>query len=246
MRKVPQYDSQLTLSPTSREQLTTAVEPRRKLLETSQREKFPYTIEACGITLEVDGGVFSPKYFESSGFFCEMLPPVKGLRLLDMGCGCGIVAIASALADASIADAVDITASAVANTRRNAARIGVSHIVHAWQSDLFSEVPENSEYDVIFWNPPWVFIEPTYLYRSQLEMSVFDPGYLLLSRFLSEAPHRLSSEGRILLGFGDFGNSAELDRLVDQFSYSKNEIARRSGKAPDHFTYILYEIRPSR
>lgn len=246
MPKVSQDDSQLARSQISHEQSAIAIGPRRELLEASQCEQFPYTIVACGITLEVDGGVFSPKYFESSGFFCEMLPPVKGLRFLDMGCGCGVIAIASALANASIADAVDIVPSAVANTRRNAARLGVSHIVHAWQSDLFSEVPENSQYDVVFWNPPWVFIEPTYVYRSQLEMSVFDPGYLLLRRFLSEAPHRLSSEGRILLGFGDFGNLAELDRLVDQFSYSKNEIGRKSGKAPDHFNYILYEICPSR
>jgi release factor glutamine methyltransferase len=164
--------------------------------------------------------------------------------MLDMGCGCGVVGIFSAVRGASAVDAVDIAPAAVANTRRNIQKLGLANLVRTWESDLFNAVPAQSQYDLVFWNPPWVFIDPSYIYRSQLEMSVFDPGYLLLSRFLSEAPPRLSSGGRVLLGFGDFGNLAELDRLANQFSYSKTEIGRRTGKAPDHFNYMIYEMRP--
>lgn len=50
---------------------------------------------------------------------------LRGLRVLDYGCGSGILAVASALWGATEIDAVDIDASAVESTRVNAAGNGV-------------------------------------------------------------------------------------------------------------------------
>jgi methylase of polypeptide subunit release factors len=222
------------------------LQQRRALLKASQDEKFPYIVDLCGMSLEVDCGVFSPKWFQSSRLFCEMLPSVSGLRVLDMGCGCGVIAIYSALDGATVADGVDIMMEAVENTRRNAELLGVSDIVHCWQSDLFSEVPCQNQYDLIFWNPPWLYVNENYQFGSQLEMTLFDPGYKKIDRFLSDAISRLSHKGRILLGFADFGEIEKLSRLAFSYSYSMKKLAQRTGKAPEFYQYMLYEFRPEK
>jgi methylase of polypeptide subunit release factors len=221
------------------------IESRRALLEKSQQENFPYTVEVCGMSLLIYRGVFSPKWFESSGLFCDMLPSMSGLKFLDMGCGCGVITIKAALSGASVADGVDIAREAVVNTHRNAKRLGVSHLVRCWQSDLFSEISPNSQYDVIFWNPPWLFLNSTYRYKSLLEMSLFDPGYTLLTRFFKEALLRLSPDGRMLLGFADFGEVHKLEDMASRFRYTLKELKRRPGKlSQNSFTYFIFELRP--
>jgi ribosomal protein L11 methyltransferase len=71
-------------------------------------------------------------------------PPV-GQRVLDYGCGSGILAIGATLHGAAQVDAVDIDETAVQSTRDNAAANGVS---------LTAGVPEcaRSEYDTVLAN----------------------------------------------------------------------------------------------
>lgn len=62
--------------------------------------------------------------------------PPAGARVLDYGCGSGILAIAAALHGAAAVDAVDIDEQAVAATRANAAANGISDDV------LRADLPE--------------------------------------------------------------------------------------------------------
>lgn len=65
---------------------------------------------------------------------------VRGLRVADAGTGCGLVAIAAALAGAESVDAVDTDPQAVAAAVRNAATAGVHIDARAGDLDTIGEV----------------------------------------------------------------------------------------------------------
>ncbi len=75
-------------------------------------------------------------------------------RVLDMGCGSGILAIAAAKVWRAETLAVDIDARAVATTRENARRNGVAARVRARRSDGFRdpEIARRAPYDLILAN----------------------------------------------------------------------------------------------
>jgi 16S rRNA (guanine1207-N2)-methyltransferase len=73
---------------------------------------------------------------------------LSGQRVLDLGCGSGVIAAVAASRGAQ-ADAVDADAVAV----EAAARTGAPHGVRAYPSDLFSTV--SGPYDRILTNPPF-------------------------------------------------------------------------------------------
>ena len=88
----------------------------------------------------------------------------KDERCLDVGCGCGILAIQLALNDAAHVHAIDIERPAVANTLSNAFRNGVAQRVAAEQIDLYQWEPEE-RYDLVvaslYQMPVDPFEEPT-------------------------------------------------------------------------------------
>ena len=105
------------------------------------------------VTVETAGGVFSPGRLDLG---TEVLlrsvpePPATG-DLLDLGCGWGPVALTLALESPSATVwAVDVNQRALDLVRRNAARLGLSH-VHAVTPDA---VPEHVDLAALWSNPP--------------------------------------------------------------------------------------------
>lgn len=99
-------------------------------------------------------GVFSTEGLDlgTSVLLRESEPPVKAGRLLDLGCGWGPVAVA--LADhcpGAVVDAVDTNALALALTKENAQRAGVTTRVRAM---LPEEADPGARYEEIWSNPP--------------------------------------------------------------------------------------------
>jgi len=74
---------------------------------------------------------------------------VAGQRVLDYGCGSGILAIAAALLGAETVWAVDIDRQALLATRENARRNNVSKRI---ETGLPTELPANLQYDVLLAN----------------------------------------------------------------------------------------------
>jgi len=64
------------------------------------------------------------------------LADLSGRRVLDVGCGTGVLAIAAALRGAALVDALDIAPAALDATRANAIRNGVADRVHLVDADL--------------------------------------------------------------------------------------------------------------
>lgn len=107
------------------------------------------------ISLETQKGLFSPEHIDRGTL--AMLSHVKfdsGMRIMDLGCGCGIVGITAAkIAGEENVFMSDADPKAVEVARRNAERNGVSGVT-LYISDGFRDV-EASGFDLILSNPPY-------------------------------------------------------------------------------------------
>ncbi len=221
----------------------------RALLERSEKLfSKPYHVLICNHEFVVHPGVFSPAYADGTEFFAERLPYREGEVFLEIGCGIGATAVFAALRGAKEVLAVDINPLAVTNTRENARIHGVSGIVTTRVSDVFSNVP-GRKYDTIYWNMPFLEVPNNYRYRSMLERSLFDPGYRLNERFILESPQFLTPKGRVLIGFGNIGNTRRLQSNANRagFNTCRQISARTSlieaGPRSSLLKFVLLQLR---
>lgn len=107
------------------------------------------------VSLETRPGLFSPEHVDRGTL--AMLSHVKiasGMRIMDLGCGCGVVGIVAAkIAGEENVFMSDADPMAVETARRNAERNGVSG-VQVCVSDGFQSV-DASGFDLILSNPPY-------------------------------------------------------------------------------------------
>jgi release factor glutamine methyltransferase len=210
---------------------------RRELLEKSQRVvSFPYVSEVCELEFVINEGVFPPRFFEGSSVFCSLFPFREGDQFLDLGTGCGVMAVLAALYGASRVTAVDINPAAVDNARENARLHRVDQVVDVYVSDVFSAVDPRCQFDTIYWNLPWIFVEAGYEFGSLL-----DPGYEALRIFLKDARKFMKASGRILLGFSDMGDVQLFETLVREYGFCIVSTRRRRSLS-NEFEFILYEL----
>ena len=107
------------------------------------------------LTLETRNGLFSPEHIDRGTL--AMLSHAKidsGMRVMDLGCGCGIVGIwAAKIVGEENVFMSDADPMAVETAARNAERNGVGG-VSIYLSDGFQAV-EASGFDLILSNPPY-------------------------------------------------------------------------------------------
>lgn len=217
-------------------------EDRKRLLLRSQESNRRRTADVGGHEFVVHAGVFSPAYFESTSVFAELIDVEKGERFLEIGSGCGAIAVLAALRGAGSVVASDITSVAVANTADNAEFHGVDDRVTVTISDVYNELPRGYLFDTIFWNSPWVVAPEGVKPESQLELSITDPGYEGIARFLEEGHRWLVPNGRILLGFANFGDKGKLDALTREAGLAVRERRERPSNTDANVDYSLYEF----
>lgn len=219
------------------------INTRLALLTASQGEEFPYTVSVSGHSFVIHKGVFSPRYFESPEIFSSIFPYRAGDTMLEMGCGAGYTSIIGALKGAKRIVAVDCSPAAIQNALINIANHRVEDVITVIKSDLFAAIDTCERFQTIYWNMPWVYAPDTWTDRTILERSVLDPGYRHTERFLQQAFQFLATGGRLLLGFGNFGNTDEFLRLARLHSYEIEIFCERpSIRNPDD-VYYLYQLR---
>ena len=107
------------------------------------------------ITLETQKGLFSPEHIDRGTL--AMLSHVNieaGMRVMDLGCGCGVVGIVAAkITGEENVFMSDADPLAVETARRNAERNHVAG-VNIYLSDGFKNV-DASGFDLILSNPPY-------------------------------------------------------------------------------------------
>jgi 16S rRNA G1207 methylase RsmC len=153
-----------------------------------------YSVTVGAMNLLVLPGVFSPRYSHSSDFLIENMPDCKGARVLDMGCGTGVLGLAAlALHGASHATFVDVNPVAVENVQLNLTQMALAHRGRAMVSDLFERI--EGRFDLILSNPPFWNRKP----HTMLERSCFDEDHRFLRALLHDASSYLTTGGRLAL-----------------------------------------------
>lgn len=132
------------------------------------------------------------------------LPPLEdlsgpGFRALDLGTGCGVIALSLAQSGAPHVIATDISERALTLARANARLNGMDDRIEFRQGDLFSPVA-GEEFDLIASNPPFVITPrtsqddaPRYDYRDAGMI-----GDALAARVVQEAPAHLTEGGTLI------------------------------------------------
>ena len=187
----------------------------------------PRWARVAGLRLYVDRAVFNPGMHFTSGFLaCYLARPgtmPAGGRVLDMGTGSGVGAIAAARAGAGRVVAVDINPAAVACAAGNVRRYELQNRVDVRAGDLFAPVA-GERFDLILCNPPYFRGTP----RTPAEAAFLGgPQYEWLDRFAAEAGAHLAPGGRILVVLGDAADVPALLARLAAPGWRISEVARR-------------------
>ncbi len=190
------------------------------------------------IRISVRPGVFHPGFFFSTRFILHFLgsQKIKGKRLLDLGCGSGVISIFSQRRGA-IVTAVDVNPEAVQNTLENSMRNNTE--VSAFVSDLFDSIPPTL-FDWIVVNPPYYPVD-----AKTDEEKAWNCGqnHEYFERFFAQLAGYISSESKVLMILSDV---CDLERIFDIASSKNFRFEKISEKSvwADGKNY-LYFIKPN-
>lgn len=146
------------------------------------------------ITIELDEDVYAPS--DDTFLLLHSIEVSEGERVLEVGTGCGIIALHCARAGA-VVTAVDVSEMAVENAKRNAEN---NHIgLDVRRNDLVKGIDET--FDVVIFNPPYLSCE------GAEKLVAEDAGQLiggkrgaeLSVRFLDEVASVLNDGARIYI-----------------------------------------------
>jgi len=205
-------------------------------IDRKQRREDNQEVSFEGFPYRVKRGVFSPdpRLTNSASMMARLMPKVEGKRVLDLGTGCGVLAILAAKRGAKEVVAVDNDSDALANAQENADRYEVRDKITFVEGNLFEGT--DGEFDVILANLP---IDPR---PPAWRVSTSDVNKVA-REFLEQVRSKLSPKGAALLTWASFG---DLKRLEDDLE--ELEISFREPTIEETFgvTWYLYEIRKNR
>jgi len=150
-------------------------------------------------------------------------------RVLDIGTGCGCIAIATArMMPGARVDAVDISADALALAALNVRRHRLGRRVRLIESDYFSAL-RAERYDIIVSNPPYVgaremrSLPPEYRHEPRLALASGRDGMDAVRAILAAAGRHLNPGGVLIVEVGN------------------TEVAVRRAFARLPFTWLTFE-----
>lgn len=177
---------------------------------------------------------------EDTFLLAENLAVNEGERVLDMGTGCGILAVLAA-EKASKVVAVDINPHSVACAEKNAELNGVAEKVETRLGNLFEAVNTDEEFDLILFNAPYLPVEKGEG-KSWAEKAWAGgkTGRKVIDRFIDEASKYLAAKGRILLVQSSLSN---VEETLIRFSRHKLQAAILREEKLDFEKIVLIEAR---
>lgn len=136
--------------------------------------------------------------------------PKMPRRILDMctGSGCIAIALAYAFPEAEV-DATDISKEALEVASINAEHHNKQFEVALLESDLFTKIPAENQYDLIVSNPPYVDAEDMadlpeeFRHEPELALAAGQDGLDLVRKMLAQAADYLTEDGLIVIEVGN-------------------------------------------
>lgn len=126
-----------------------------------------------GYRFTVFKDVFSPFIAPSGrlGLTFASLPDFRGKRVLDVGCGSGIIACLMALNGASKVVGIDINPSAIENAEKNSSNLRLTETIEFRLGSLLAPVQEEESFDIVYADLPFTDGIPNDI----LEAAFYDP-----------------------------------------------------------------------
>lgn len=196
------------------------------------------TVDFAGIELTVDPGVFDPSVGEGSQLFTTLTDRLHGRFVLDIGTGTGALALLAAQHGARVV-ATDVSEQALACARTNAVRLGLDEQITFRTGFGLDPVASDELFDLVMFNPPFLEGRPGTL----AERALFDPGYGVLVSVISRLPEVLATDGRLLLAFGEVGDTSYLHWMARNAGLALTPVASCE---VDSLEFVVYEGRVSR
>ena len=200
--------------------------------ERQNEQRIDSEIEFLGFRLHVDSTVFSPSVHltYSSYFVSRFLKNLRGKKVLDMGTGCGALAIIAAKRNhAAQILATDIDQSAIENAERNIKKFRLSKKITVIKSDLFDNV--EGEFDVIIANLPIAFSAATW---SHLREDFKE----MIPRWATGVRDHLVTDGKAYLTWASFGDQ----KIIPNALSAVGLIPREFSQATFGVKWQVYEI----
>ncbi|MFH1373976.1 MAG: methyltransferase [bacterium] len=133
-----------------------------------------YRVHDLDIRLQMTpDNVFPPS--ETSLVLAEIVAQTPVESALDIGTGCGVLAISLALTGCRQVTAIDCNSTAIACARENARLNGLENRIEFLAEDAYAYQPE-SRFDLVVTNPPFLPIIPGRRFRSDKIMQAIDGG----------------------------------------------------------------------
>ncbi|MCS7131477.1 MAG: class I SAM-dependent methyltransferase, partial [Hadesarchaea archaeon] len=135
---------------------------------------------------------------EDTFFLADNLDAREGERVLELGTGCGILAILAAEAGADVV-ATDVNPAALRCARENALAHGVADRIDFRLGDLFEPV-RGEKFDLVVFNPPYLPVSSGESIGGMLDRAWEGgpDGRGVIDRFLEGLPEHLEEGGRAL------------------------------------------------
>lgn len=157
------------------------------------------------VEIRVTKDVYPPS--DDSKLLIESFDVVPGEKVLEIGCGSGIVSIHCAK-NGAIVTAVDINPEAVKCTSENANRNSVD--IDCRESDCFSNV--KWKFDTIVFNLPYLPVQEEGLLEKAWSGGEY--GVEPLPRLLPELKEHLSDDGRFIIVVSTLTDEKKLNELL--------------------------------
>jgi methylase of polypeptide subunit release factors len=195
-------------------------------------------VQAAGFSLTVRPTVFHPRFFVSSERFAQFIDglDLRGKRVIDVGTGTGILALAAARAGAENVVAADINPNAALNADENARSNGLGGRVVGLCSNLLAALAPRPLFDVILSSPPKHAGEPRDLTDRGWHAG---PAYRDVAALFDQARERLKPGGRLYVMVSSDSDLDLFGKLIDKAGF-RAKLAHEYSIFIESF--IIYEL----
>ncbi len=199
----------------------------------------PHRVIVSGIPLTVLPGVLSPRLSHAPDALMAKWTISPSARILDLGCGSGILGIAALRDGAKRLVALDINPKAVETTSLNLANLKLADRGEARVSNAYSALRKGDVFDVILFAAPY-WNRPALDY---LERSVFDNEYEFFRTAVDQAHNWLAPNGTMYVIFSDQGDVGRALRTIDASKLRVQDMHLFRPSQPAGHIRIIWDLK---